>query len=262
MLPESINLPEWVPLLPEGKRILILGASGGIGRAVAQMIGKSKIKIGAHYSTSKEPLENINFEKADVHLFQKKFTIALHCEEVVDEFCEWAGGIDGVVVLAGGIGKSSHFMDLTPDEWDNDLFLNLSVPFYLARASLKKMRESGNGGRIILTGTESALHGGSSMSFPYAITKAGTECMVMGLAREGAKDSILVNGIRPGYITSGFHQRWHNKTEQDMIERAELVPLKRGGTPDEAAALIAYLISDWSNFITGQMFAITGGDWL
>ncbi|MAF94206.1 MAG: hypothetical protein CMM60_00340, partial [Rhodospirillaceae bacterium] len=111
-------------------------------------------------------------------------------------------------------------------------------------------------------GTESALHGGSAESFPYAIAKRGTECMVQGLAREGAADGILVNGLRFGYIASGFHQRWHKRTEADMKDRAQMVPLKRGGEPEEAAALMVYLLSGWAGFITGQMIPLTGGDWL
>ena len=65
-----------------------------------------------------------------------------------------------------------------------------------------------------------------------------------------------------GFIESGFHQRWHNRSEAQMAERADLVPLKRGGHPDEAAALMIYLISGWALFITGQMIPLTGGDWL
>ena len=95
-----------------------------------------------------------------------------------------------------------------------------------------------------------------------AIAKRGTEAMVQGFAREGAPDGILVNGVRLGYIRSGFHQRWHGRTEQQMAERADLVPLKRGGEPEEAAALFIYLLSGWASFMTGQMLALTGGDWL
>jgi NAD(P)-dependent dehydrogenase (short-subunit alcohol dehydrogenase family) len=82
------------------------------------------------------------------------------------------------------------------------------------------------------------------------------------LAREGAADGILVNGVRLGFIASGFHERWHGKSEDDMKERAEMVPLKRGGHPDEAAPLMIYLLSGWAQFITGQMIPLTGGDWL
>ena len=82
------------------------------------------------------------------------------------------------------------------------------------------------------------------------------------MAREGAASGILVNGVRLGYIASGFHQRWHTKTDDEMAERADMVLLRRGGNPDEAAALMIYLLSDWAGFITGQMIPLTGGDWL
>jgi len=86
--------------------------------------------------------------------------------------------------------------------------------------------------------------------------------MVQGLAREGAPKDILVNGLRFGFIESGFHQRWHSRSDEQMLERADLVLLKRGGHVDEAAALMTYLLSDWASFITGQMIPLTGGDWL
>ena len=127
---------------------------------------------------------------------------------------------------------------------------------------MKYMKVSKTGGRIIFTGTESALHGGSANSFPYAIAKRGTECLVQGLAREGAQDNILINGLRLGYIASGFHERWHQRTKKEMGERAEMVPLKRGGNPEEVAGLVIFLLSEYGSFITGQMLPITGGDWL
>ena len=166
------------------------------------------------------------------------------------------------MVLSGGIYFSGHWKDMPADDWEKNIALNLNQPFYLARAVMERMKGQGGGGRILLTGTESALHGGSPQSFTYAIAKRGTECMIQGLAREGAPLGVLVNGVRFGYIASGFHQRWHGKTETEMSERADMVPLKRGGHPDEAAALMIYLLSDWAGFITGQMIPLTGGDWL
>jgi NAD(P)-dependent dehydrogenase (short-subunit alcohol dehydrogenase family) len=65
-----------------------------------------------------------------------------------------------------------------------------------------------------------------------------------------------------GFINSGFHERWQGKTSHEIEKRIELIPLRRGGEPEEAAAFIIYLLSGWSGFITGQMFPITGGDWL
>jgi len=251
--------PDWLPRLEVGTRILIAGASGGLGSALVHMLlqGSPGILIGAHGASKLPPADDDR-----VLTLRQRFEAPSDCEALIDEFCRRAGGIDALVILTGGIHFSGHWMDMPAENWAQDLDVNLNQPFYLARAAMRHMSAQGTGGRILLNGTESALHGGSALSFPYAVAKRGTECMVQGLAREGAPHGILVNGIRLGYITSGFHQRWHNKTREDMEQRAALVPLKRGGTPEEAVALMIWMISAWSQFLTGQMVALTGGDWL
>ena len=253
----SFIKPDWIPQVPDGMSVLITGASGGLGKALTEMLRNgSNCVIGAHGSTTlpEAPEGTI--------ALQRTLESETDCVALVEEFCAKAGRIDALVCLSGGIHFSGHWKDMPADLWERDMAVNLNQPFYLARAAMEAMKTQGSGGRIILNGTESALHGGSATSFPYAIAKRGTECLVQGLAREGASHDILVNGVRFGYIESGFHQRWHDRTADDMVERAQLVPLKRGGSPDEAAALMIYLLSGWAQFITGQMVPLTGGDWL
>ena len=250
--------PDWIPRVSKGSRILVAGATGGLGRPlVAMLLEGSDCIIGAHGNTHQ-------FESDDKRVIpiQRRFDSGEDCRRAVDEFVDRAGGIDGLVVLSGAILSPSHWKEMTDEEWRREIDLNLNIPAFLAGSAMEHMKGRETGGRIILTGTESALHGGSPTSLPYAVAKRGTECLVQGLAREGAPSGVLVNGLRLGFIASGFHQRWHGRTERQMAERADLVPLKRGGDPDEAAALMIYLLSDWAAFITGQMLALTGGDWL
>ena len=138
------------------------------------------------------------------------------CRKVVESFISESGGIDSVIILSGSIRFSGHWYDISEKDWNTEIGQNLSIPFFLARSAMKHMKDSRSGGKIILTGTESSIHGGSELSLPYAIAKRGTECMVQGLAREGADSNILVNGLRLGYIKSGFHERWHNKKKSDI----------------------------------------------
>ncbi len=252
------NAPNWSPLVPQDLRILVVGATGGLGRAVVRMLQNGKnCTIGAHGSTKL-------YQDKDSKLIplQKTLENESDCVTLINDFCEKATGIDALICLNGAIHHSGHWIDMPAEAWERDIDVNLNHPFYLARAAMRCMRKQKSGGRIILNGTESALHGGSTKSFPYAVAKRGTECLVQGLAREGAPIGILVNGVRLGFIASGFHERWHGRSKEEMSERAELVPLSRGGHPDEAAALIVYLLSGWSGFITGQMIPLTGGDWL
>ena len=211
----TFQRPDWLPAAEPGMRILVAGASGGLGKALVAMLAQGSDCV-----------------------------------------------IDALVSLNGGIHFSGHWKDMPAAEWERDIDVNLNQPFFLARAAMRKMVAQGKGGRIVLNGNESSLHGGSAASFPYAIAKLGTACMVQGLAREGAPGGILVNGVRLGFIDSGFHERWHHRTAEDVKKRTDLIPLKRGGHPDECAALIVYLLSGWSRFISGQMLALTGADWL
>lgn len=250
--------PDWVPQVRPGARILVAGGSGGVGRATVDMLLQSRdVVIGAHGGSKRHPGSAPNI----IHIV-RRLENAADCEALVADFTKTAGGIDGLVVLAGGIGAVRHWKTLTPEEWTQEIDGALNLPFFLARAAMRAMVDQGNGGRIVLNGTESALHGGSPTAFPYAVGKRAIECLVQGLAREGAPSGVLVNGVRLGFIASGFHERWQHRTEQDMADRAALVPLKRGGDVAEAAALITFLLSDWAAFMTGQMVALTGGDWL
>ncbi|MGY8992577.1 MAG: SDR family NAD(P)-dependent oxidoreductase [Rhodospirillales bacterium] len=250
--------PEWVPTVAVNSRILIVGASGGLGTALTAMLCKGPdCLIGAHGNS-------VPVVACDpyVHAFSGTLDGEAACIQLVDRFTKIARGIDALVMLTGGLTHAEHWDSLSEEDWRHDIDLNLNIPFFVARAAMRVMKAQGSGGRIILTGTESAIHGGSAQSFPYAIAKRGTECMVEGLARDGAPNGILVNGVRLGFIASGFHERWAGRDAQHMRNRADMVPLNRGGHPDEVAALIIYLMSGWASYITGQMIPLTGGDWL
>jgi 3-oxoacyl-[acyl-carrier protein] reductase len=257
---KKIMFPNWLPHLNEGAKVLIVGASGGIGAALVQLILQgSPCVLGAHRSTAKPLSPKLKKERVVIDL-QSTLQNESDCRQLVDSFVDQAGGISGLVVLVGGISQNGHWKNISEKAWKDDIDLNLNIPFFLARTALERMKKKG--GQIVLMGTESALHGGSPTSFPYGVAKRGVECLVEGLAREGAKHDIQVNGVRAGFIRSGFHERWQGKTPEDIKKRIEMIPLKRAGEPEEAAALIMYLLSGWARFVTGQMISISGGDWL
>ena len=134
------------------------------------------------------------------------------------------------------------------------------MPFFLAQRAILHMKNSG--GRIVMTSTVSAAHGGGSTSLAYGVAKAGVECIIKGLARDCAKYNILVNAIAPGFFLTKFHTEKMERTKEQVQERIKLIPLRRAGTTEELARTVMYLLSEGASYITGQVIAISGGDLL
>ncbi len=243
----------------KNKKILVSGASSDLAVSLVEILYYSEAIMGFHYNTNEKALLKYT-ENYRVKKFHKKLISDISCYELVDNFAEWAGGIDCLVQLTGDIKRPVHWENLSYDDWMYDLSINLVTPFFLAQRAVSYMKESG--GRIVLTSTASAAHGGGSTSLAYGTSKAGVECIVKGLARDCAKFNILVNAIAPGFIQTKFHTGKMNKTAEQLEERIKLIPLKRAGTTQEIAGTILFLLSEYSAYITGQVIAVSGGDWL
>ena len=244
------------------KKFLIVGASGDLGFSVLEMLAHHPVWIGAHSHRNKARLEKFLQKKsaAKVRIFRGDISSQKNSAKLIRSFIQWAGGIDGLIQLSGGVKEPKNWDTLDQESWDRDIAVNLSGPFFLAQEAMKYMRRKG--GRIILTSTASAAHGGGRNSMAYGAAKAGIECITKGLAREGAKHNILVNAIAPGLITSKFHRDQMKRDEKHFKERAQLVPLKRAGDPQDIAHMVVYLLSSMAGYITGQVITVSGGDWL
>jgi len=241
------------------KKILIVGASSDLASSLRDELYGSNAIIGFHYNSNKDALSKYE-EGHRIKKFHKKLNCSEACYELIDEFVGWAEGIDCLVQLSGDIAEPVHWKNLTKEQWQHDLSINLTMPFFLTQRAVRHMQK--DGGRIILTSTASAAHGGGTTSLAYGIAKAGIECMIKGLARDCAKHNILVNAIAPGFIMTKFHTEKMKRTPKQLKERAELIPLKRAGTTREIAGVILFLLSEAASYVTGQVITVSGGDWL
>ena len=123
--------PDWAPCVPAGMRILITGATGGLGGALVRMLLQGPTcKIGAHGSSKLLETKDDRI----VPLFQT-FKDEQSCCKLVDDYVEKSGGVDALVILSGSIKYSGHWMDMMADDWENEFCVNLNHPFYLARRS-------------------------------------------------------------------------------------------------------------------------------
>ena len=158
-----------------------------------------------------------------------------------------------LLVVTAGIVDNSPTVDLSPARWARVLAVNLTGPFLCCRAALGWLAD---GGRIVLFGSLSGRTGGGVTGVAYAVSKGGVETLARSLARELALRRITVNCIAPGAIQTPMFASNSANAQAAMIAAT---PLKRTGTPDEIAGVVAFLASDDAGFITGATLGVNGG---
>lgn len=247
------------------RRVLIAGASSDIGLALLRRLLGAGWRIGAHCRRGQErvaqAIAEVSGGDSVTRILVGDLQLQDDCHRLVDDFASWAGGIDALVQLTGDVAAPCPWEDVAESDWLADIAVNLNAPFFLAQQAFAHMRRS-EGGRIVLMSTASASHGGGQDTLAYGVAKAGVECLTKGLARAGGPHNILVNALAPGLIDTRFHRDRLGRDEDAVRRRAQLVPLGRAGQPDDVARMAEYLLSAGGDFITGQILAISGGDWL
>ena len=242
-----------------GKKVLITGASGGIGASMALLFAEHGAILGLHYNSGKEAADSLVMEVekygSQASLFQADL-LRESSETLVDAFIDHFGGIDILINNAGAVLGFKDFLELDDKSWEETFKLNAQVPFFMAQRAFAYMKKN-DGGKIINVSSVAAKYGGSERSLHYGAAKAALEAETIGLARAGAKYNILVNAIRGGFIDTPFHQKLGPK---NIEERVQLIPLKRAGQPKDVANMALFLASEGGDFITGEILGITGGD--
>ncbi|MDD1659599.1 MAG: SDR family oxidoreductase [Methanomicrobiales archaeon] len=243
-----------------GKKVLVTGASSGIGACTARLFAREGALVGIHHHTgetgARTVLKEIQERGGEGLLLKADLLDPPQREGLVGRFIDRTGGIDILINNAGGPLGREHFLDLPVSSWEGTLSLNLTAPFILAREAFRWMKDHG-GGRIVNISSIAALYGGSVTSLPYGAAKSGLEAVTRSLARAGAPHNILVNTIQPGVIDTPAHRKMGRRS---LEERARTIPLGHPGTPRDVAGLCLFLASDGGDYITGQTFRVTGGE--
>ncbi|MHB8972897.1 MAG: SDR family NAD(P)-dependent oxidoreductase [Pirellulaceae bacterium] len=247
----------------QGKKALVTGASTGIGACIAELLATYGTHVGVHYLRNKEQADAIA-EKVRVlsgwgRTFQGDLLDTTVQQRLVTDFVDACGGIDILINNAGGIYDYVHFSELPASSWDNTFSLNVKAPFFLMQQAFSFMKNNGQG-RIINITTVSAKYGGSPYNLHYVASKAALDSLTKGLARAGAQHNILVNSIRCGLIKTPMQDKIPAYTAEKLQQRITLVPLQRAGTPQDIARMALHLASECGDYITGQLYAVSGGD--
>ena len=238
----------------KGKKALITGASRGIGRAIAIKFAKNGAIVGINYFKSeneaRKVLELVNEHSKGV-LLKGDVGSYKEAKKIVEDFVKFAGGID-ILVNNAGIYERKNFEELSEEQWDETLRINLKGSFNICKHALPYMHE---GGKIIFISSQLALKG-SSHGADYAASKAGLLGLMKSLAIELASRKINVNAIAPGTIDTDIIDGYSMK---ERMEREKQIPLGRIGKPEDVANVALFLASDLANYVTGEIILVTGG---
>jgi len=236
-----------------GKRALVTGASGGIGREIAKALAAagatvalSGTRVAALEDTQKEigkdcPILPANLSKLD------------EVDKLVPAAEAAMGGVD-ILVNNAGMTRDNLFMRMKDEEWDEVLAVNLTAAFHLNRAVLRGMMKA-RWGRIIGISSVVGVMGNPGQG-NYAASKAGLIGMNKALAYEVASRNITVNSIAPGFIASAMTDELNDKQRDSILSS---VPAGRLGTAQEVAGCAVFLASDAAAYITGHTLNVNGG---
>lgn len=244
----------------EDKKILVTGASGGIGRAIALDAAKAGYYVICHYcgsqSKAEETLNQIKNAGGQGELIQFDVSNREDCKTKLDELTAKHGVLWGIVNNAG-ITRDNTFVALSGDDWDKvihtnlDSFYNVLNPLIMPMASRKNKR----GGRIITISSVSGVDGNRGQT-NYSAAKAGIIGATKALAVELAGRGITVNAVAPGVIETEMTKAI-DPAVYDII--MSTIPMKRAGQPEEIASAVTYLLSEGAAYITRQVIEIDGG---
>lgn len=237
----------------QGKRhILITGATGVIGQAIAHALATRETEIILHCNHAHEKAQALKKELrgigATTHVIAADLTLAGEAERLV---AESVGLMDGLSVLVhtAAVFEKTPLGSVTEGQWDQLINLNLRAAFFLAQATAKAMAK--NGGKMIFLSDVSASKPYGSY-LPYCIAKAGIDTLVKGLARTLAP-KITVNAIAPYAVT-----RPEGISDEGWNDLLNKTPMRRASTPSEVAA-IAKMLVESAETITGQVIVVDGG---
>ena len=238
----------------KGKNVLVTGGASGIGQATATRFLEEGCAVCV-LDRSAEARSRVADELPDLNAVIDTDVSSL--EQVQASFAEAIdrmGSVD-VVINNAGISIRHDFIDITPDEWDAVLGVNLTGVFYVAQTAARHMMDKGSG--VILNTASTGGNNGYPHYADYSASKGGVIALTQAMALELAP-IVRVNAVSPGYVLTPMQRAEYTDAMLDVLNRK--IPLGRHAKPEEIAALFAFLASEDAAFATGHVYVMDGAE--
>lgn len=241
---------------------IITGGSRGIGAACVKQAVEAGYDVCFSYVSNEEAanklISEIGSTKANVQAIQSDVSSE---EDILDLFAkaDEMGPLSALVNNAGVVDMTARVEDYTAKRLHRMYGTNVIGSILCAREAVKRMstKRGGNGGVIVNLSSAAAYLGSPNQYVDYAASKAAIDTFTKGLALEVADEGIRVNAVRPGLIDTDIHASGGEPGRVEALEH--MVPMKRGGSADEIANAILWLMSDDASYVTGDSLNVTGG---
>ncbi|MGR5325866.1 SDR family oxidoreductase [Vibrio sp. DNB22_17_1] len=247
----------------DSKVVLITGGGRGIGAATSKLFASKGYAVCINYksnSASAEALaQDIRAAGGRCITVQADVSVENDVLRLFEQIDDELGSLSVLVNNAGILRKQSRLEDLTADRINTILTNNVTSYFLCCREAVKRMstRHGGDGGVIVNVSSGAARSGSPNEYIDYAASKGAIDTLTKGLSLEVASEGIRVNCVRPGLIHTEMHAYGG---EPERVERLKsIIPLQRGGKPEEVAEAIYWLSSEKSSFSTGNYLDLCGG---
>lgn len=237
------------------KTVIVTGGSRGIGAAIVKELAKENYNVVLNYNNSEEAAKKIKKELEErnikIEIYKADVSNREEVKRMVQFTLEKYKNID-VLINNAGINQIKPFMDITEEEWNKIMQVNLNSVFYCCQEVLQTMIHNKKGCIINISSIWGRI--GASCEVPYSASKAAIDGLTKALAKEMGPSNIRVNSIAPGIIETDMNKEL---SQEDLKEIIYQIPLGRIAKPEELVKSIKWLIED--EYVTGQIISVDGG---